>query len=919
MRIFLLLLLFVFTNSFSQDFLPPKQKKSFGLNRHTNRDISYFSNIDNNNDIIITATTERDSTFTDILVTKLDKDLKLIWKKTYSVGIYTSDDTPLATHIDNNNNIIIVGRNVVNNSSNATGILFAVCYSPDGVKLWHLNFDDPNAPKNYNYYYQKSFLDEDNILHVVNSVNKDGDPYKIDVNFYSINSSGHVFEKFTRDDIIQYIGYSGVFNAFYYHDGIYYMVLRRYIVNTSDGELFIKKVDKNSLIDLPLNPIIDSFDIDAFEDSDLQFDKNNNLFLSYSSYHKGFINVLKFNSSLELIYKNNTAEKDMRHILSSFLDSDDNFKILNSIDNNALNNPSQLSLLEFNDKGLVQKETIKDNIDILRFKKNEDKSFFIETKNGDIKIFDRKINLINDFKGTGLEINDICKLDNTLILAATTYGKAYPTSDFLTELDVVVQKIDKNQLLAEYRYSGEGTSKAFTQKVVVDNKDNYIVFSEEKLGPDNEFIGGSRGPLKRNLYKYDSNLNLLWTIEIPYNIVTPLNSEDKNILIDSENNIYINAKTENNTYKLLKISEQGIVVYDELSYQAINLYFDKDKNVNVVALPTTYDGITIYTFNSVNGKLLNTKVFGGLEYLGNYTDKKGDSYVYMFPGNNNPYDHTNPRIEVYKNLNLEFERKISLEGKYAGIIVSSIDSNGTIFLSSSYGSVEHKLHRLNLLNEYKFINVENSINKILCTAGDKNFIITEYHNLSIYNKDLEIITQGTENYSGYGNLFELGDYVLINTPWDNLVKVVDKKGQLIKSFKLPGTLNYTCSAKDSKNSLILTGKNGQQIYTYSEYSWWRGFLHKYDILDEVLGVDEFNESVIYNDIVIYPNPSASIVYIAVDKESIVKLQLYDFSGQLITSYFDSNKIDISKLPNALYFIKVQLTNGKVFYKKIIKN
>ena len=158
-------------------------------------------------------------------------------------------------------------------------------------------------------------------------------------------------------------------------------------------------------------------------------------------------------------------------------------------------------------------------------------------------------------------------------------------------------------------------------------------------------------------------------------------------------------------------------------------------------------------------------------------------------------------------------------------------------------------------------------------------MITESHDLSIYNKDLEVLANGSENYSGYGSLFELGNYVLINTPWDNVVKVVDKNAQLIRSFKLPSALSYTNSAKDSKNSLILTGKNGDRIYTYSEYSWWRGFLHKYDILDMMLGIDDFDKNVFRDDLSIYPNPSTSIVNITADNEDIVKLKLYDLSGK----------------------------------------
>ncbi|WP_026730290.1 hypothetical protein [Flavobacterium denitrificans] len=682
MRI-LLLFLFAFTSSFGQEFLTPTAKKTFALNRHTNRDVSYFSNVDNAGNIIVTSTTERDSTYTDILTTKLDKELNLIWKKRYSIDNYISYDVPLATHIDKNNNIITIGRSVVSNLSNTTGILFVVCYNSEGSELWHYYFDNPSTPKNYNYRFQKSFLDENNILHVVNSVDNE-DPQKVDVNFYSFNDKGVVVEKYTQPDLIQFVGNFNVYNNFFYRDGFYYMLYRKYVMYTNEPLHYIKKIGKNSVIDVPLNPIIDIEDSNAFVDADLQFDKFNNVFLSYASFKNGFINNIKFDTSLGLLYKTATPNGGMRHLITTYFNLEGHLCLLNYIDKDEVNKSAQLSLLELDDKGSVYKETIKNDIVINNFKKNKDNSFFIETKEA-IKVYDEKLNLVRDFQHTGLEIDDFCKLDNeTLIVAGTTYEKGYPTSDYYTELDVVVQRIQPEKPLKTYRYSGEGTSKAFGQKILIDNKNNYIIASEEKLGPDNLEIGGSRGPLQRNLYKYDSNLKLLWTIEIPYNIIGPLTSEDVNIIIDLENNIYINAKTEDGKYKFLKISEQGNLLFDVPSYQSSNIYFDKEKNINVVSLPisnpiTIDEDTTIYNLSSKDGRLLTSKVFEGVNYLGNFTSKNGDSYTYMFPGDNNPYNNTNPRIEVYKNLNLEFQRKISLEGTYTAMAVSSIDVNGTLF------------------------------------------------------------------------------------------------------------------------------------------------------------------------------------------------------------------------------------------------
>jgi len=64
---------------YSQDSILPIKSESFGLNHHTNRDISYFSHVDTNRNTIVVGTTEKDSTFTDIITIKLDENLKVIY------------------------------------------------------------------------------------------------------------------------------------------------------------------------------------------------------------------------------------------------------------------------------------------------------------------------------------------------------------------------------------------------------------------------------------------------------------------------------------------------------------------------------------------------------------------------------------------------------------------------------------------------------------------------------------------------------------------------------------------------------------------------------------------------------------------------------------------------------------------------
>jgi len=69
---------------------------------------------------------------------------------------------------------------------------------------------------------------------------------------------------------------------------------------------------------------------------------------------------------------------------------------------------------------------------------------------------------------------------------------------------------------------------------------------------------------------------------------------------------------------------------------------------------------------------------------------------------------------------------------------------------------------------------------------------------------------------------------------------------------------------------------------------------------------------------IFPNPAQDEITISgVKPESVT---LYDIMGKMIVSKFDSesNKINIKKLPNGLYIIKIITSDGKVFINKILK-
>ena len=478
--------------------------------------------------------------------------------------------------------------------------------------------------------------------------------------------------------------------------------------------------------------------------------------------------------------------------------------------------------------------------------------------------------------------------NSNIAIFRTTFSQMYSGSDFATQQDIEIQKIDTNQILNTYNYSGEGTSKAFKQHIIIDNNNNTLIVSEEKLGPDELAIGGSRAPVRKSVYKYDTNLNLMWNIEIPHSIIDVYYSGDKNYVIDSNNNLYINTEFFDSTtftfaFELIKISENGNILFQVPSHRSRNIHLDENDNLNLVASPINSSSFGdsdtyIYTFNSTDGTIINTVLLEGVDFLDTFKSQNDDSYLYMYSKVNSTRE-----LHIYKNLNLEFITNLNISS--SGILGHDIDSNGTINFSSP-----NKLHSLSLANQYSNVSVSGTIRQVVNLTNTKIFTLNNNGYINVFNNDLTLYSSSSDSYYDQPYLLEINNTVFFNTYWDNVVKVFDENSTEISTFKLPSSLSYFYADKDSNNSLLLSGDFGEQISTNQEYSWRRGLIHKYDFSSFNLSVNE--NFLIKDSLTIYPNPTNSIITINSIDNSISEVSIYDINGRFLFQS-KSSKIDIS--------------------------
>ena len=161
-KITLILLLFS-QICLNQELLTPEKTISFGLNSQTNRDEAFFTKIDSQKNIILVGTTERDSTFTDILITKLSLNYDQIWQKRVSVPTNLSYDLPLKLLIDNEDNIFVVGRSSFNESF-SNGLLFIAKYDKNGKNIFYKTIGNIDGSDYKDFVQMDALLNSDNSL-----------------------------------------------------------------------------------------------------------------------------------------------------------------------------------------------------------------------------------------------------------------------------------------------------------------------------------------------------------------------------------------------------------------------------------------------------------------------------------------------------------------------------------------------------------------------------------------------------------------------------------------------------------------------------------------------------------------------------------------------------------------------------------
>ncbi len=924
-----LFFLFILISNFylnAQNLLLPDLKTSYGNNKHTNRDISYFTHIDSNDNVISISTTERDSTFTDILVTKLDSNLNEIWQKRRSYDTGLSYDIPLNTFVDQNDNTYVVVRSTGDNSY-SNGFMYVLKYDINGNEVWSINIDDYVNAYGSDFFYQKVFFESNGNFKIVYI--KPESPTASNNNFLSFDNSGSLVDSFIQNTIIPTDpndDFTGLNTEFYYFNGDFYLRHRRHnITNLSNTfyEHYIAKITPNLTEVYDLNPYIDIGDTGEFFKSLLLVDQSSNIYLTYQSDDFDKYILLKLNSSGNLVYFKESLEDLNKEVKEIYLNGNNNLTLLCNSKPNVNSGNQILNVVEYDDNGVIVNDFNDSStfINGVRVYENEILVYSI----GDFKLYDYNFSLLNNYQGNYYNFNDYELNDESnIVISKTTNASMYSGSDFQTQQNIEIDKIDSSQVLNSYMFSGIGTSRVSFQEIMVDNLDNSIVFVHEKLGPENFSIGGSNPPVQKTIYKYDPSLNLLWSINLN-NFLT--NSHGSSIVIDDNNDIYINtliAYNASTTSELVKISSDGNIIFQVPSILSKYMFLDQNNNVNVVSPYPQYfnnsfqDYTSIYTFSNTNGSFLYYQQFDDFIFLNQHISVAGDSYLYMYYDEDN-YEDITPKLRLYKNNNLESEITLNVIDPddpnlaYSG----EIDENGSIYFRTHEPYYdEWKIHKFSTDGGY-ISSVLSEGFRLFYTGNNKVYARENDSDIVILDSALNLINTVTHEYNSASRIVKVGNYFFIKYYYDDIAYVINQSAEEVGQFNLPYSFASSVATSDSQDNLVLTGSFGKQISNFQEYSWTRGFLHKYNFSSFNLSIN--SNQVKEKEFKIYPNPAKNRLYIT-NLDDVKKIEIFNLSGERVLTFdnFTYDGLDISNLSNGLYFVKIQNEESS-HTQKLIKN
>lgn len=320
--------------------------------------------------------------------------------------------------------------------------------------------------------------------------------------------------------------------------------------------------------------------------------------------------------------------------------------------------------------------------------------------------------------------------------------------------------------------------------------------------------------------------------------------------------------------------------------------------VNYHASATSPSNNALFTYSSDNSGTVRRLTNGSWEQVGNTGFSNGASFAEMVIGTNNKVYTCNVSsgVRVY-----EISTSATSNDTWAltgGAYVDTSSSSGEQYTSDIAIDSNNNLYVAYISNSTngRKINVKKFDGTSWTQVGNANFSAKAVQHLAIA-------------------VSSSGSPYVVASQWDS------SDGNHLRNtvYKYDSTLNtwssfggdFVSDGQAIYNDLIVDNTNNYLVLTYSQSGT--------KVKRMALAANQLStQDITKNNIEIYPNPTNGIVNIKGDLK-VKSVEIANTVGQLLSIKSENQQIDITSYPKGIYFVKINMENGKQIIKKVIKN
>lgn len=313
-------------------------------------------------------------------------------------------------------------------------------------------------------------------------------------------------------------------------------------------------------------------------------------------------------------------------------------------------------------------------------------------------------------------------------------------------------------------------------------------------------------------------------------------------------------------------------------------------------------------------------------YYSGVSQSNPESHIFYFDNDGNIIDDHTYSNQEFESANLFLDNLGKINVMYINenndLVLNILDSSlniqseytypnfNSLFPANSYffNLNNSQLSNNNISLYAKYSSWTTSNNNINIITFDNTLNYLEHHNYEMPNRTNRVFNQNNDNSTiayEYYNSGTMESELKLNFFNENGVNIASNTLNLPFDNESPSNIVYN----NDDNTFIVLG----DINSYNLDSAIGPAVPFVVFENQFLSIN--NYSSIQFDI--YPNPTSNVLNI-ISKSEIIKIEVYNNLGQLITKNTFKSNIDISKLINGIYYLKILDNIGNFQIKKVLK-